>query len=81
MAFIHVQSDYSDWVNGIMQFRNNWWVVYQVLSYPTIPCTGCPMHIQIPDLFVAYNSQKNYGENVRYKITSLLQDVSQEFDI
>lgn len=39
------------------------------------------MHIQIPDLFVAYNSQKNYGENVRYKITSLLQDVSQEFDI
>ena len=48
-------------------------VTDQVLSYPTIPCTkcryctpGCPMHIQIPDLFTAYNSAKMYGENRRY---------------
>ena len=48
-------------------------VTGQVLSYPTIPCTkcryctpGCPMHIQIPDLFTAYNSAKMYGENRRY---------------
>ncbi len=48
-------------------------VTNQVLSYPTIPCTkcryctpGCPMHIQIPDLFTAYNSAKMYGENRRY---------------
>ncbi len=50
-------------------------VTDQVLSYPTIPCTkcryctpGCPMHIQIPDLFTAYNSAKMYGENRRYQI-------------
>lgn len=49
-------------------------VTDQVLSYPTIPCTkcryctpGCPMHIQIPDLFTAYNSVKMYGENRRYQ--------------
>ena len=49
-------------------------VTDQVLSYPTIPCTkcryctpGCPMHIQIPDLFTAYNSAKMYGENRRYQ--------------
>lgn len=49
-------------------------VIDQVLSYPTIPCTkcryctpGCPMHIQIPDLFTAYNSAKMYGENRRYQ--------------
>lgn len=48
-------------------------VTDQVLSYPTIPCTkcryctpGCPMHIQIPDLFTAYNSAKMYSENRRY---------------
>lgn len=48
-------------------------VVDQVLSYPTIPCTacrycvpGCPLHIQIPDLFTAYNSAKTYGSNTRY---------------
>ena len=48
-------------------------VTDQVLPYPTIPCTkcryctpGCPMHIQIPDLFTAYNSAKMYGENRRY---------------
>lgn len=48
-------------------------VTDQVLSYPTIPCTkcryctpGCPMRIQIPDLFTAYNSAKMYGENRRY---------------
>lgn len=48
-------------------------VTDQVLSYSTIPCTkcryctpGCPMHIQIPDLFTAYNSAKMYGENRRY---------------
>lgn len=48
-------------------------VTEKVLSYPTIPCTkcryctpGCPMHIQIPDLFTAYNSAKMYGENRRY---------------
>ena len=49
-------------------------VVDKVLSVPTIPCTGCrycvpgcPMQIQIPDLFTAYNSQKMYGVNNRYK--------------
>lgn len=49
-------------------------VTDQVLSYPTIPCTkcryctpGCPMRIQIPDLFTAYNSAKMYGENRRYQ--------------
>ena len=49
-------------------------VTDQVLSYPTIPCTKCryctpvcPMHIQIPDLFTAYNSAKMYGENRRYQ--------------
>ncbi|MFQ6791341.1 MAG: aldo/keto reductase [Thomasclavelia sp.] len=48
-------------------------VVNQVLSYPMIPCTacrycvpGCPLNIQIPDLFVAYNSAKTYGANTRY---------------
>lgn len=48
-------------------------VVDQVLSYPTIPCTacrycvpGCPLHIQIPDLFTTYNSAKTYGTNNRY---------------
>lgn len=45
-----------------------------VLSKPVIPCTkcryciaGCPMKIEIPELFTAYNSQKIYGESPRYK--------------
>ena len=48
-------------------------VVEKVLSYPTIPCTscrycvpGCPLNIQIPDLFTAYNSAKTYGSSGRY---------------
>ena len=49
-------------------------VTKTVLSKPTIPCTGCryctpgcPLNIQIPDLFTAYNSQILYGESSRYQ--------------
>ena len=49
-------------------------VTNQVLSYPTIPCTrcrycieGCPMQIEIPELFNTYNSLKTYGESSRYR--------------
>lgn len=45
----------------------------QVLAVDTIPCTkchyctpGCPMKINIPELFTAYNSTKLYGESRRY---------------
>ncbi len=48
-------------------------VVDKVLSYPTIPCTscrycvaGCPLNIQIPNLFTVYNSAKTYGSSGRY---------------
>lgn len=49
-------------------------VTKKLLSVPTIPCTkcrycvpGCPMQIEIPELFTAYNEQLKYGENRRYK--------------
>ena len=45
-----------------------------MLSYPTIPCTschycveGCPMKINIPELFNAYNSKKLYGRSQKYQ--------------
>lgn len=45
----------------------------QVLAVDTIPCTkchyctpGCPMKINITELFTAYNSTKLYGESRRY---------------
>lgn len=45
-----------------------------ILSKPAVSCTGCryctpgcPLKIQIPDLFTAYNSQLIYGESARYK--------------
>lgn len=45
-----------------------------ILSADTIPCTkcrycvpGCPMHISIPDLFTAWNSEQLYGKNARYQ--------------
>ncbi len=49
-------------------------ITRSILSADTIPCTkcrycvaGCPMHIAIPDLFTAYNSQRLYGEHARYQ--------------
>ena len=43
-----------------------------LLDAPTIPCTGCsycppgcPMQIQIPRLFTAYNTEKLYGSGPR----------------
>lgn len=49
-------------------------VRHMLLSQPTISCTKCrycvprcPMNIEIPELFAAYNSQMIYGESSRYK--------------
>lgn len=48
--------------------------IMTILSADTIPCTkcrycvpGCPMHISIPDLFTAWNSEQLYGKNARYQ--------------
>lgn len=45
-------------------------VTRQILSADTIPCTkcgycepGCPMNIEIPELFTAFNTQKLYGKS------------------
>lgn len=62
----HLEPMSSQEKEAVEQVRNI------LLSAPTIPCTGCsyctpgcPMEIQIPHLFTAYNTEQLYGKSNR----------------